>query len=84
MKISAIRVDLDEDQIDRIMPKIAEANAAGDAGEPGMLLAQVMGTHMFVFFIDGQAALAFQALMGQRVGLTTEDVRRSNGKVGTA
>lgn len=83
-KISAIRVDLTAEQISRIMPKIMDATAAADAGRPGMVLAQVLGDRMCVFFITCDTAMQFQALLGQRVGLTTDDMAHSFGAVGTA
>lgn len=84
-KITAIRVDLEDDQIATIMPMIAEAREAGDRGEPGMLLAQVVGDHAHVFFIDGAAAMRVQAALGCTVGLTTADVRLAGGvRVGRA
>lgn len=74
-KITAVRVELYDDQVDVIKTSSiwAELRRASDAGEPGFLAAQIHGGTMRVFFIDHDRALKFQELMGQQVGGTTAD-----------
>jgi hypothetical protein len=69
MKISAITIRLDDKQRDAVQPMLDKANAAYDAGTPGMVLAQVFGPHAKVFFATHEQAQEIQRAMGSPVGM---------------
>lgn len=80
MKIPAITIDLDDDQIDAMEPMIERAIAAADADAPGMLLAHIFpgAMEMKVFFATNEQARLMQAAMGSPVGKTTADVEQQS------
>lgn len=76
MGIPAITVDLDDDQIEEIEPMRERVRVAAAEGKPGMLLAQIIGGVMKVFFATGEQAAEMQRIMGSRVGMTTDDLKQ--------
>lgn len=73
MAIPSIRVDLDDEHIQAMEPILAKARAEADEGTPGMILAQVFGGYMRVFYLDNAKAEDFQRMMGAEVGRTSRD-----------
>lgn len=74
MGIPAITVTLSDEQLDAIAPVRRQVSEAANAGEPGMLLAQIINGEMKVFFANQFQASQFQRAMGTRVGKTTRDI----------
>ncbi len=75
MPVPCITVFLDEEQVEVMQPFVEKVREAAQRGEPGMLLGQILGDQMMVFFADQKQAAAFQAAMGTKVGLTTADCK---------
>lgn len=74
MKLKAITVGLDSEQVEAIGPALDLIKSKAESGEPGMMLAQVFGSTMKVFVLDFERAKALQALLGMPVGATTRSL----------
>lgn len=76
MTIPSVYVELDFEQLEDMEWVIGLAKRAAEDGKPGMILAQMLGSGMRVFFADYTQACGIQAAMGMPVGKTTADYRR--------
>ena len=67
-----IVVHLDANQTDALRPMVNEITDMAKAGEPGMLLAQILGAEMSVFVANHAQGKAIQALFNRPVGKTNK------------
>lgn len=76
--IPSVGVTLSSAQVAKIATIKDRALAADRAGKPGMVLAQIFGDQMRVFFLEHEAALELQRATGSEVGHAsrTATVRR--------
>lgn len=81
MKIRAVTVDLNDNQMELIAPVMSKVTEAALEGKPGMLLAQVFDGKMKVFFATAEQAKKMQEAMGSPVGMTNAPSRLTDDEM---